>query len=94
VNAVFLVQKVTISLSEAGLWIYTIEYGGRLLGIADFLKALVSAQQKKKMNDTKLIHKFVYGTEAIAIKDTLLTASRKRPWLVESCASSVMMIGG
>ena len=94
VNAVFLVQKVTISLSEAGLWIYTIEYGGRLLGIADFLKALVSAQQKKKMNDTKLIHKFVYGTEAIAIKDALLTAGRNRPWLVESCASSAVMIGG
>ena len=32
VNAVFLVQKVTISLSEAGLWVYTVEYGGRLLG--------------------------------------------------------------
>ena len=94
VNAVFLVQKVTISLSEVGLWIYTIEYGGRLLGIADFLKALVSAQQKKKMNDTKLIHKFVYGTEAIAIKDVLLTAGRNRPWLVESCASSAVMIGG
>jgi hypothetical protein len=94
VNAVFLVQKVGISLSEAGLWIYTIEYGGRLLGIADFLKALVSAQQKKKMNDTKLIHKFVYGTDAIAIKDALLTAGRNRPWLVESCASSAVMIGG
>jgi len=94
VNAVFLVQKVGISLSEAGLWIYTIEYGGRLLGIADFLKALVSAQQKKKMNDTKLIHKFIYGTEAIAIKDALLTAGRNRPWLVESCASGAVMIGG
>jgi len=46
------------------------------------------------MNDTKLIHKFVYGTEAIAIKDALLTAGRNRPWLVESCASSAVMIGG
>lgn len=78
----------------ASLWVYTIEYGGRLLGIADFLKALVSAQQKKKMNDTKLIHKFVYGTEAIAIKDALHTTGRNRPWLVEGCASGAVMIGG
>lgn len=94
VNAVFLVQKVTISLSEAGLWVYTIEYGGRLLGIADFLKALLSAQQKKKMNDTKLIHKFVYGTETISIKDALLKTARSRPWLVEVCQSSVAEMGG
>jgi hypothetical protein len=94
VSSVFLVQKVGISLSEAGLWVFTVEFGGRLLGIADFLKALVSAQQKKKMNDTKLIHKFVYGTEAISLTDTLLTTVRNRPWVVEGCQSSVLMIGG
>jgi hypothetical protein len=64
------------------------------LGIADFLKALVSAQQKRKMNDTKLIHKFVYGTEAIAIQDMLLTTVRHRPWLVEACRSSTLTMGG
>ena len=94
INSVFLVQKVVISLSEAGVWLFTVEYGGRLLGIADFLKALVSAQQKRKMNDTKLIHKFVYGTEAIAIQDMLLTTVRHRPWLVEACRSSTLTMGG
>ncbi len=94
VNSVFLVQKVGISLSEAGLWVFTVEFGGRLLGIADFLKALVSAQQKKKMNDTKLIHKFVYGTEAISLTDTLLTTVRNRPWVVEGCQNSTLLMGG
>lgn len=82
VNAVFLVQKVTISLSEAGLWIYTIEYGGRLLEIADFLKALVSAQQKKKINDTALLHKFFYGAEPAEVTDDVQGTLRTPPWKV------------
>lgn len=94
INMVFLIQKVGISLSETGLWIFTIEFGGRLLGIADFLKALVSAQQKKKTNDTKLIHKFVYGNEAISIKDTLFTTASNHSWVVAGCKSSVLTIGG
>ena len=43
----YLVQRVTITPATPELWTYSIQYGGRLLGIADFLKALVSAQQKK-----------------------------------------------
>jgi len=94
INSVFLVQKVGISLSEAGLWIFNVEFGGRLLGITDFLKALVSAQQKKRTNETNLIHKFVYGTEAISLTDTLLTTARSRPWVVEGCRSSTLTMGG
>lgn len=94
INSVFMIKKVGISLSETGLWIFTIEFGGRLLGIDDFLKSLVSAQQKKKTNDTKLIHKFVYGTEVISIEDTLLTTARSHPWVVEGSQSSVLTIGG
>jgi hypothetical protein len=63
-----------------GLWTYRIEYGGRLLGIADFLKALVSAQQKKHLVDASFVSKFVYGQDFIAVSDTVEITQRTTPW--------------
>ena len=48
----YLIQRVTTSPLTSKLWTFRVEYGGRLFGIADFLQALVSAQQKT-----------VYGTD-------------------------------
>lgn len=78
----FLVQKVTASpgSSSPSIWIYRVEYGGRLLGIADFLKALVSAQQKKKLVDVKYQSKFVVGDEKVGIKDEAVITPRTDPW--------------
>lgn len=90
----FLVQKVTITRATDTLWTWKIEYGGKLLGIADFLKALVSAQQKKKLNDTAVLNKFSYQSEEIDIQDELFTQTRTRPWVVEHVASGVISIGG
>jgi hypothetical protein len=75
INGTFLIQKVTITPATPDKWTYKVEYGGRLLGIADFLKALVSAQQKKKTNDSAVLHKFKYGQETSLVTDELVTTS-------------------
>ena len=83
VTGTFLVQRVSISPTWANpsIWTYRVEYGGRLLGIADFLKALVSAQQKKKKNETAIMHKFVYTAERFEVTDELVTAQRELPFV-------------
>ena len=83
VSGTFLVQKVNLSPSwnNPSFWSYQVEYGGRLLGIADFLRALVSAQQNKKTNDTSILQKFVYGSEQAAVADELIITSRGLPFL-------------
>ena len=80
VTGTYLVQKVTISRG-VGFWTYHLEYGGRLLGIADFLKALVSAQQQKKLNNTSILHKFVYGSDAVKVTDELILTPRALPYI-------------
>ncbi len=82
VDGTFLVQNVGIQ-PIAAEWIYTVQYGGRLLRIADFLKALVSAQQKKKLNDTSILHKFTYGQEKVEVSDQLTITPKEPPWVVE-----------
>ena len=81
ITGTFLVQTVTLEPTSLGNWIYTVEYGGRLLGIADFLKALVSSQQKKQVNQTTILHKYVYGSEKPGVTDELTTTSRALPYL-------------
>jgi hypothetical protein len=80
----YLVQKVSLSPTWASpsIWTYRIDYGGRLLGIADFLKALVSAQQKKRnIEPSKSIQKYVYGQESLELKDELYSATRALPYV-------------
>ena len=79
----YLVQKVSLSPTWASpsIWTYRIDYGGRLLGIADFLKALVSAQQKKKLAETAILHKFIYGTDRLGVSAELFTTSRTLPYI-------------
>ena len=81
VKGEYLVQRVTITPATPELWTYRIEYGGRLLGIADVLKALVSAQQKKKLGPSQAIHKMVYGQEVVGVKDELVTTPRALPFI-------------
>lgn len=90
VKGTFLVQKVTITSLTDTMCRYKIDYGGRLLGIADFLKALVSAQQKKKLNDTALLHKFAYGAETAKVTDEVVTISRSVGWKVEQGYESLL----
>ncbi len=77
----YLVQRVTITPATPTLWTYRVEYGGRLLGIADFLKALVSAQQKKQMAETAILSKFNRQTETAGVSDTTTATGRYPPWV-------------
>jgi hypothetical protein len=84
INGEFLIQRVSISSTRASspIWTYRIEYGGKLLGIPDFLKALVSAQQKKRIIEpTKNVQKYIYGEETLQISDELITTARDLPFV-------------
>ena len=84
VEGEFLIQRVTITptWSNPSIWTFRVEYGGRLLGIADFLKALVSAQQKKRVIEpTKNVQKYIYGEETLTVGDELITATRGLPFV-------------
>ena len=84
VNGEFLVQGVSSSpfWDNPSMWTYRVDYGGRILGIADFLKALVSAQQKKRnIEPTINLHKYVYGEETLELKDELFTFTRDLPYI-------------
>jgi len=80
ISNTFVVQSVVLSPEKNGFWSYRIQYGGRMFGIADFLKALVSAQQQKKLNETALIHKFNYSEETSKMTDEILFTPRMPPW--------------
>jgi hypothetical protein len=83
VQGEYLIQRVTITPTwpNPSVWTYQIEYGGRLLGIADFLQALVSAQQKKQMVETAILSKFNRQTESVGVSDTLKTTPSNLPFL-------------
>jgi len=84
VAGTYLVQKVTVSPTWAHppIWTYKIQYGGRLLGIADFLKALVSTQQKKRLLEpAQSVQKFVYSEDTLFIVDELITAIPELPYI-------------
>ena len=58
------------------------EFGGRLLGIEDFLQALVSAQQKKRyIEPTKNVQKYIYVDETLQVSDALSTATKVLPFI-------------
>ena len=80
----YLVQRVTITPTwpNPSIWTYQVEYGGRLLGIADFLRALVSAQQKKRsIEPTRNVQKYIYGEETLQVTDELITTTRVLPFV-------------
>lgn len=80
VEGTFLIQKVALMPIDATRWTYKVEYGGRLLGIGDFLKALLSAQQKKKLNDTAIIEKIIIVSETVEASDEMTLTPRTPPW--------------
>jgi hypothetical protein len=77
----FVIQKVGISPIKENLCTWKVEYGGRLIGIADFLKALVSSQQNKATADTKILHKYIYGSQSAGVFDELEMTRRKLPYI-------------
>lgn len=91
----FLIQRVTIfpMLNNPSIWTFQVEYGGRLFGIADFLKALVSAQQKKRnIEPSKSIQKYVYGQETLGFMDELTTITKELPYIVEESINKRVLL--
>ena len=99
VEGEFLIRRVMISpvWSNPSIWTYRVEYGGRLLGIADYLQALVSAQQKKRhIEPTQSVQKFVYSEDKLGLKDELETATRELPYLCgdEDAICGLVVVSG
>lgn len=94
IQGTFLIQKVTISPCTPEKWTYKVEYGGRLLGIADWLQALWKAQQKKKLNETNLLHKYMYAPDKISFTEDIAISARSRPWVVEHSLIGNLSLGG
>ncbi len=80
ITGTYLVQKVTITPATPDLWTYQVEFGGRLSGIADWLTALYKAQQKKKLNETAILHRFTRDQETVEVSDEFTTTPRTPPW--------------
>lgn len=76
----FLIQRVTIQPFTPTVWTYRIEYGGRLIGIEDYLRALVSAQQKKQLSDTAIIYKYSRVQEKVKVVDEVVFTYREPPF--------------
>ncbi len=84
VEGEYLIQRVTITptWSNPSIWTFRVEYGGRLLGIADFLKALVSAQQKKRIIEpARNVQKYIYSEDTLELSDELITTPRTLPFV-------------
>ncbi|MBC9786299.1 hypothetical protein H1S01_17715 [Heliobacterium chlorum] len=88
ISNTFLVQRVKISPLTPDTWTYSVEYGGRLIGIPDFLQALVSAQ-KTEGTETALLNKFVYGTEGLHVGDQMTRMTCQMPYEVEESREGV-----
>jgi hypothetical protein len=75
----YLIQTVTLRPASTKFWTYKIEYGGRLKGIPDLLKALVSAQQKKVVGEPKLLWKIETFEETVQIADEMILTAKEPP---------------
>ena len=76
----YLIRKVKMVPMSGSKWSCTVEYGGKLLGLAGVLKALVSAQQNKKLAEVKSQTKFVGGEDKVGILDEFIVTLRTDPW--------------
>lgn len=96
----FLIQRVIITPAELfNKWTFRVEYGGRLSGIADFLQALVSAQQKKNLVEVKSLSKYVPGEEPIGVLDEAIITPRMsdNPWIcgdIDAICGEVVCLAG
>lgn len=79
----YLVHKVVIKY-QAERWRYTVHFGGRLLGIDDDLKALVSAQQRRKITETSELRRFMQYSETVNLTEESRVIRHRTPFYVKS----------
>jgi hypothetical protein len=91
ISGSYMVQRVSIrrilSKGEPIRWQYTVTYGGRLLGIADFLQSLISRQQRERGEETSVINKMVYSDDKIALSDEELISEEGLPFRYDEARS-------
>lgn len=86
----YIIQKVTTYPLTPELWEFQIEFGGRLIGIPDFMKAIVSKEQKKKQAEVSLLHKFIYKPDSAVIRDSVDLRYSEFPLKVEQSFKPVV----
>lgn len=74
----YMVQKVNMAYRNK-LWVTEIQFGGRLVSVADFLQALVSKQQTSTAQ-TAILQKFIYFNDTILISDEWVISERSQGW--------------
>ncbi|MDD4775645.1 MAG: fibronectin type III domain-containing protein [Syntrophomonas sp.] len=79
INNSYMVQSVRLRYQVD--WFYTVEFGGRLLTIADFLQALVSKQQQADMTTT-IISKINSQVDNIGWSDISVQTLAEIPYYV------------
>jgi len=95
-DGVYMVRRVKISPfwpSKPSLWMWTVEFGGRLKGIPELLKALLSAEQKRDLAETALLQKYAYGQDETALEDDIEATVVQLPMRVEESRVEVFRPG-
>lgn len=89
----YMVQSVSIEPFDTQTWQYTVKYGGRLIGIDDFLKALLN-NQRTETAKVDTLHKFVKQSESVKVTDEIYTVSRSTPYLIEASQYGLLQTAG
>lgn len=76
IDNTFLIQRVSIKFDSTDVILYTVDFGGRLMGLENFLKSVVSAQQQRKTSSTSVMSKFESMTDDIDVTDALSNTLR------------------
>ena len=85
INNTYMINSV-ISQYRSNQWEYVIQFGGRLLSVADYLQALISNMNNAdEVSPTDILKKFITTSETATLADELTTTTRDitSPWYIE-----------
>lgn len=75
-DAVFLIQEVNIEMVEAGddtEYIYTVRFGGKLVGVQEFLESLASEAAGAEVGNVEEILTIEHTTDSVEIEEVSVT---------------------
>lgn len=75
----YIIQKVTMTPLDTETWDYKVEYGGRLIGLPDYLRTILSAQQQADDSATTPLHKVYKEVEGVTVTDSLSVSAPRTP---------------
>lgn len=90
ISGEYMVQKVVMRPRPISGWDTSVTFGGRLLGVADWLAALVSDQRNKEVATTEVLYKYLSANETITITDVLTLTPRTTPYVIEASQEGVV----